>query len=118
MAEFERHDQHAVQICREIERGLIGLGVDWHDEAQLRMLAREALVVGGNEALLSHIEDPIVRMTRLELYGLIGLMLRTMQESAELGTEAHGPESWKALARALWAEKSLLEDLPVSRGTG
>jgi hypothetical protein len=28
-----------------------------------------------------------------------------MEESASIGMESHGGDAWKALAKALWAEK-------------
>ena len=39
--------------------------------------------------------------------GLAGIMLKTMEESAEHCIESHGGEAWKAFARALWAEERL-----------
>lgn len=99
MADFENFEQTAANVVKEIERKLVALGVDWRNEARLRELAREALTFHVTTQIA--LPDP----TRHELFGLIGLMLRTMEEGAQAGREIHGNECWKALARALWAEK-------------
>ena len=38
------------------------------------------------------------------VFGLAGIMLKTMEESAEIGVESHGGTAWKSFARALWAK--------------
>jgi hypothetical protein len=43
-------------------------------------------------------------MGKMDLFGLAGIMLRTMEESATVGVESHGGPAWKAFARALWNE--------------
>jgi len=105
MAQFEDQQSNAAKISHEIARVLVGLGVDWNDTVAIRALAREALEVRaasvhhqgkGNE--ISHL--------KLELFGLIGLMLKTMEEAAGFGEHVHGGDVWKAMARALWEEKS------------
>lgn len=105
MAGFENYDNDTREIELEIERKGIALGIDWSDEVQVRSLAHEAL---------DHLQEQ-VRMAasgpvdhqllaRVELFGLAGIMLRTLEESATLGIESHGGPAWKAFARALWAE--------------
>lgn len=106
MAEFENHRDDALQISREIARILIALGIDWKDEAQMRGLAREALNYHKNRKNpLAHFSSAESDRIKLELFGLIGLMLRTMEEGADLGVHIHGSDVWKALAKALWEEK-------------
>lgn len=116
-AEFERYTEHAARIAHEIEGHLVALGLDWRDEQQMRTLAREILDVKDPRQAGKAGEDPWQRNARVELHGLVGLMLQTMTESATIGYEVHGGDCWKALARALWAEKEADEDVPVSRGT-
>jgi hypothetical protein len=90
---------------RKIERKGIVLGIDWEDDAQVRRLAREALDHASGEAKIST-TSPVDHqlMAKLDLFGLAGIMLRTMEESATVGVESHGGPAWKSFARALWAE--------------
>ncbi|MGE5470134.1 MAG: hypothetical protein ACM3X0_04990 [Bacteroidota bacterium] len=105
MSGFENYARNASEIEQEIERKGIVLGIDWHDEFQVRSLAREALDhVGANLKLDAGSPVDHRLLAKLELFGLAAIMLRTMEESAEQGFESHGGEAWKAFARALWAE--------------
>lgn len=118
MTELEDYKDHAEQISREIGGKLVALGIDWQDEVAMRKLAREALETKGNEPPhLEDVSDPFLRRAHVELHGLIGLMLQTMTESANVGYQVHGGDAWKALARALWAEKEAAASTDVSRGT-
>jgi len=108
MAGFENYAQDTKDIELEIERRGVVLRIDWRDEKQVRALAREALDFSAADA--RHIRsEPVdyARLAKIELFGLAGLMLRTMEESAHIGFESHGGEVWKIFARALWAEKKL-----------
>ncbi len=101
MSGFEDHQRTLGEIELEIERRGVVLGIDWGNDAQVRALAREALAA-----------DPADYRARakLELFGLVALMLRTMEETAaDLGYESHGGIVWKVFARALWAEKAQRE---------
>ncbi len=101
MAGFENYSQE----IREIERKGIALGINWGDDAQVRSLAREALEHATGDVKISAAGpvDPRL-MAKLDLFGLAGIMLRTMEESATVGIESHGGTAWKSFARALWAE--------------
>ncbi|WP_018604828.1 hypothetical protein [Uliginosibacterium gangwonense] len=101
MAQFEDQQGDALQIAHEIGRMLIALRIDWNDAKEMRAIAREAL------AYHTHGKPsaPLPR-TKLELFGLIGLMLKTMEEGAEFHRLIHGNDVWKAMARALWEEKT------------
>ncbi len=107
MAGFENYSQEIREIEQEIERKGIALGINWDDDAQVRSLAREALDHATGEIKISA-SDPVdpKLMAKLDLFGLTGIMLRTMEESATVGIESHGGAAWKAFARALWAEAS------------
>lgn len=111
MAGFENYAQDTRDIELEIERKGVALGINWADEDEVRALAREALDFASaaekdKELDSNHLD--YARLAKLELFGLAGLMLRTMQESAtSAGFESHGGDAWKAFARALWAEKNL-----------
>lgn len=104
MSEFEDQQRDAGEICSEIARTLIGLGIDWEDDTAIRMLAREALKFNPQHA--PHLEQGDMKeRAKRKLFGLIALMFRTMQEGAEVNEMIHGSAVWKALAKALWAEK-------------
>jgi hypothetical protein len=67
-------------------------------------LAREALDFRCGELHLPTSGPVDYRlMAKLDLFGLAGIMLKTMGESANVGFESHGGPAWKALAKALWA---------------
>ena len=108
MAGFENYAQDTRDIELEIERRGVALGIDWHNEEQVRALAREALTYPASEITMLADKPDYTKLAKLELFGLAGLMLRTMQESAETGVESHGGDAWKAFARALWAERRQL----------
>ncbi len=107
MSEIENQQQDACEICNEIVRVLIGLGLDWEDDSSMRGLAREALAFDPGHA--PHLNpDDVEGRTKQKLFGLIALMFRTMQEGAEINEMIHGNAAWKALAKALWAEKDVV----------
>ena len=90
------------QIELAIERIGIALGINWADENQVRQLAREALDFRTNKATIpaNQVTDRS-QLAKMELFGLAGLMLKTMTESAEAGFETHGGDAWKAFGKAL-----------------
>lgn len=108
MAGFEHYGEDTREIEREIERKGIILGIDWNDEVQVRALAREA-IAHGQETIHRAAANPGDHqlLAKVDLFGLAGLMLRTMEESAGVGIESHGGPAWKSFARALWAEAAL-----------
>ena len=106
MAGFENYGLSTSVIERELIRKGVAIGLDWTDEPAVRALAREAL--RHMEAYLDLVRkgraDAITKV-KLDIFGLAGLMLKTMEESAGEGIESHGGLAWKAFARALWAER-------------
>lgn len=106
MIEFLHLGEDADAIGVEIERRGLILGIDWDDEVAVREIARQALSkVARDEVRKEALAGDHLAMARLDLFGLAGLMLKVMEESADDGRLAHGNQAWKALARALWAEK-------------
>lgn len=106
MAGFDHYAEDTSEIETEIVRKGIALGIDWEDPVAVRALAHEAI------DHLDHAVDTMATtpgdyqlMAKVDLFGLAGLMLKTMQKSAEQGFESHGGPAWKAFAQALWAEK-------------
>lgn len=115
MAGFEDYAEGTREIELAIVRKGLALGIDWNDSVQVRALAREAFEhlaediknAAGNPA------DHRLR-ARVDLFGLAGLMLRTMEESAGEGIISHGGPAWKAFARALWAEADARKSAPAA----
>ncbi len=105
MGLFENYGREILDIEKEIERKGVVLGIDWQDTLQVRELARAALHHGKGASEPGQ-SSPLDRQdnARLELFGLIALMLKTMEQSAVDGMEAHGGPVWKLLGRALWQE--------------
>ena len=106
MADFEDHAGTAASIALEIERKMVALNIDWHDEAAMKRLASDALCYDKDKKFPGLQASQQGELARMELCGLIALMHQTIAEGAEDGLAVHGNEAWKALARALWAEKS------------
>ena len=108
MAGFENYVETAKAIEHEIATKGIVLGIDWNDESQIRALAHEALEHLADD--VKHVSSGPVDyklMAKVELFGLAGMMLRTMEESADIGIESHGGVAWKAFSKALSAEAKL-----------
>jgi len=108
MAGYENYGESTKEIEHEIERKGIVLGIDWTDEHQVRTLAREALshLKEDLQTAAANPDDYRLR-AKIDLFGLAGIMLKTMAESADNGIQSHGGEAWKAFAKALWAEAAL-----------
>ena len=112
MSGFENYAENTKEIELQIERKGVVLGIDWSNDVQVRNLAREALDHAAKDLHISA-SSPVdhALMAKLDLFGLAALMLRTMQESADIGIESHGGVAWKAFAKALWAETSYRKNL-------
>ncbi|MFZ2266102.1 MAG: hypothetical protein WAV95_00845 [Azonexus sp.] len=110
MAGFEDYVKDALDIEAELVRKGIALGIDWSNDGEVRALAHAALNHLDEDTKVS-VSTPIdhQKMARIDLFGLAGLMLKTMEESAGYGFESHGGPAWKAFAKALWAEARLKE---------
>ena len=82
--------------------------MDRSDEVQIRALAREALDHLQEDitvAASGQVDDKL--LAKVDLFGLAGIMLKTMEESASIGIMSHGGDACRAFAKALWAEKEL-----------
>lgn len=105
MAGFENYEKNTQDIELEIVRKGLALGIDWSDSVAVRTLAREAFEHMADDVRVASLNPLDHRMmAKVDLFGLAGLMLRTMEESAGEGIVSHGGPAWKAFARALWAE--------------
>lgn len=107
MSELEDPQREALRISNEIAGMLAVLDVDWTDQSEMRAIAREALAYRGVDSTAPlDFEDAEAR-AKQKLFGLTALMLRTMEEGADLGRHVHGSEIWKSFAKALWEEKNM-----------
>lgn len=107
MAGFENYGVSTKAIEQELVRKGIALGLDWSDEVAVRALAREAIRHMARDLdMVRRSRADLITKTKVDLFGLAGLMLKTMEESAGQGIESHGGLAWKAFARALWAERN------------
>lgn len=104
MPSFENYAREAQEIEREIVRRGLVLGIDWEDEAQVQLLAREALACRNTTDNPECRADDPRTLSKIELFGLIQLMLTVMRQSADENIHTHGGPVWKTLARALWRE--------------
>lgn len=104
MVGFVNFTQDSAEIEAEIVRKGIALGIDWSDKAAVRALADEAVNHLAEETRVSA-SAPVdyQKMAKIDLFGLAGVMLKMMKESAGQGIESHGGPAWKAFAAALWA---------------
>lgn len=102
MPTFENYAREAQEIEREIVRRGLVLGIDWEDEAQVGMLAREALACRNPEGNPDCRPDDPRKLAKIELFGLAQLMLTVMRQSADENIGTHGGPVWKAFARALY----------------
>jgi hypothetical protein len=110
MAGFENYAQDTHDIELEIERKGVALASTGPTKTPCAPSPgrRWILPAPPRRTRSSTPTTSTARLAKLELFGLAGLMLRTMQESASAaGFESHGGDAWKAFARALWAEKNL-----------
>lgn len=105
MVGFEDYQAQATLISKEVEWRLSLLGVDWHDDAQLRAIAREVLAFKGGEHLSQFDSQDADQRVRAEVFGFIGLMWAELEEAAALGRNIDAGELWNKLSEALWAEK-------------
>lgn len=100
------HNSQNIEV--EIVRKGVALGIDWTDEIQIGVLARESLDQAG--AYLEFADFPRedrIALAKFELFGLAALMLKTTQERTEVGLAPHEGQAWKAFRRALYPEMEM-----------
>ena len=108
MSGFDQYARDTAEIEAEIVRKGIVLGIDWSDQGVVRALAREALDhLAEDVRIAASGPTDYQLLAKVDLFGLAGIMLKTMAKSAGQGIESHGGPAWKAFAQALWAEARL-----------
>jgi hypothetical protein len=99
MSQTENHWKEVSEIETEITRLMIALGLDWHNEFDMMQLANECKTYGPTNAQAAYASHDRQSITRAELFGLISIMIRTMESAAREGRIVHGGEVWKALGK-------------------
>jgi hypothetical protein len=102
MSQTENHWDEIVQIETELMRHMIALNIDWHDEAAMTQLATECKNFGPVDATAAYTEKDRKEITKAELFGLVSIMIRTMESAALDQRDVHGGEVWKALGKHLY----------------
>jgi hypothetical protein len=99
MSQTENQWDEVSQIETELMRHMVALGIDWHDEAAMMQLASECKVFGPANAHAAYATHDQRLITKAELFGLVSVMLRTMESAALAKRDVHGGEVWKALGK-------------------
>lgn len=102
MSQIENHWDEISQIETELMRHMIALGLDWHDEIAMTLLANECKVFGPTNAQTAYASHDQRLITKADLCGLVSVMLRTMENAAREERDVHGGEVWKALGKHLY----------------
>ncbi|MBI4938004.1 MAG: hypothetical protein HY846_07280 [Nitrosomonadales bacterium] len=102
MSQTENHWAEVRHIETELQRKMIALGLDWHDDAAMTMLAEECKVFGPAGAGAAFASNDRERIAKAEIFALASLMFRTMESAAIEGREVHGGEVWKAFSKHLY----------------
>lgn len=99
MSQTENHWGEVSQIEIEIKRHMIALGLDWHDDTAMTQLASECKVFGPANAQAAYASKEQRLITKAELFGLVSVMMQTMENAAREQRDVHGGEVWKALGK-------------------
>lgn len=102
MSQTENHWDEVSQIEVELKRHMIALGFDWHDEAAMIQLASECKAFGPANAQAAYTSREQRLITKAELFGLVSVMMQTMESAARDQRDVHGGEVWKALGKHLY----------------
>jgi len=102
MSQTENHWAEVANIEIELQRYLIALGLDWHDEFTMSQLATECKTFGPSDAKAAYASNDQRLITKAKLFGLVSMMIQTMVSAAQDNRDVHGGEVWKAIAKHLY----------------
>lgn len=102
MSEVENHWAEVRQIETQLMRHFLALGVDWQNEMQMQALASECKNFGPQNAQSAYAAHDARQVTRAELFGLVSIMVKTMESAAKDERDVHGGPVWKAFAKHLY----------------
>ena len=103
MSQIENQWEQIKQIKTEIMRHMLALGLDWHDEVAMAQLARECKAFSAANAQAAYASGDRTLKTRAELFAMVSIMIKTMEEAANENRDVHGGEVWKAFAKHLYS---------------
>lgn len=103
MSQIENHWAEVANIELELQRYMIALGLDWHDEVAMTQLATECKAFGPDNAQAAYASHDQSLITKAQFFGLVSMMIRTMENAAVDGRDVHGGEVWKAFGKHLYA---------------
>lgn len=102
MSQTENHWAEVANIEIELQRYMIVLGMDWHDTFAMSQLAAECKNFGPDNAKAAYATHDQRLITKAKLFGLVSMMLQTMESAALDNRDVHGGEVWKAFAKHLY----------------
>jgi hypothetical protein len=102
MSQNVNHWDEVSQIETELMRHMIALGLDWHDEAAMSLLAAECKTFGPSNAQAAYASKDQRLITKAQLFGLVSTMIQTMESAAKENRDVHGGEVWKAFGKHLY----------------
>lgn len=79
---------------------MVALGLDWHDEAAMTQLSTECKAFDPASAQAA---DDRRQRTKAEIFALVSIMIKTMEEAANENRDVHGGEVWKVFAKHLYS---------------
>lgn len=103
MSQIENHWEEVSQIETELIRHMMALGLDWHDDAAMTQLASECKAFGPSNAQAAYASKDQRLITKAELFGLVSVMIQTMENAAVENRDVHGGEVWKAFGKHLYS---------------
>jgi hypothetical protein len=102
MSQTENHWTEVANIEIELQRYMMALGLDWHDEFAMSQLAAECKNFGPSNAKAAYASNDQFLITKAKLFGLVSMMLHTMESAAQDNRDVHGGEVWKAFGKYLY----------------
>ena len=103
MSQIENQWEQIKHIETGIMRHMLALGLDWNDEVAMARLARECKTFSAAHAQAVYASGDRTRKTRAELFAMVSIMIKTMEEAANENRDVHGGEVWKAFAKHLYS---------------
>lgn len=102
MSQTENHWAEVANIELEIQRYMMALGLDWHDEMAMTQLATECKNFGPDNAKAAYASSDQRLITKAKLFGLVSMMIQTMESAALENRDVHGGEVWKSFGKHLY----------------
>jgi hypothetical protein len=102
MSELENHWDEVARIETELEKKMIGLGLDWRDPVAMARLAGEYKAFQPQDLQAAYQSHNRAQITKAEIFALASTMLATMESAALIDRDVHGGEAWKAFGKHLY----------------